>query len=99
MKIVYLPRTRADLRWMKEYYTHVFPEGARYARLRFQNAEQLLKDNPQAGRPGALSGTRELVIARTPFIILYRIQAERIEILRIWDGRSFRQVSPTSDPS
>lgn len=94
MKIVYLPRTRTDLQWMKEYYTHVFPEGARYARLRFQNAEKLLKDNPQAGRPGALPGTRELVIARTPFLILYRIQADRIEILRIWDGRSDRNSGP-----
>ncbi|EUB95060.1 plasmid stabilization system [Rhizobium sp. CF080] len=99
MKIVYLPQTRADLRWMKDYYTQVFPQGARYARLRFQNAERLLKDNPEIGRPGALPGTRELVIARTPFIILYRIQMDRIEILRIWDGRSIRQSSTTEDPS
>jgi len=94
MKIVYLPQTRTDLQWMKEYYTRVFPEGARYARLRFQNAERLLRDNPLAGRPGALPGPRELVIARTPFLILYRIQANRIEILRICDGRTHRNPRP-----
>ncbi|MGI2035738.1 type II toxin-antitoxin system RelE/ParE family toxin [Rhizobium panacihumi] len=90
MQIVYLPQTRSDLRWMKEYYSSVFPEGARYARLRFLKAENLLRDNPNAGRPGALPGTRELVIAKTPFLILYRLQADRIEILRVWDARALR---------
>lgn len=88
MKIVYLPQTRDDLRWMKDYYSNVFPEGARHARVRFQKAEKILKDNPHFGRPGALSGTRELVIAKTPFLILYRLRADRIEILRIWDARA-----------
>jgi toxin ParE1/3/4 len=46
MQIVYLPQSRDDLRWMKDYYASVFPQGAQQARLRFQKAESLLRDNP-----------------------------------------------------
>ncbi len=45
------------------------------------------------GRLGRVSGTRELVIPETPFILPYRIQDNRIEILAVlhgaqqWDDR------------
>lgn len=40
--------------------------------------------HPEMGRPGRQSGTRLLSIARTPFLIAYRIRprAERIEVFR-----------------
>ncbi len=90
MEIVYLPQTRGDLRWMKDYYSRVFPAGARHARLQFEAAEALLRDNPNAGRPGILPGTRELVIPKTPFIIFYRVASDRVEVLRVWDGRALQ---------
>lgn len=37
---------------------------------------------PRIGRIGSVEGTRELVIADTPYIAVYRI-AGRVEILRI----------------
>jgi len=42
--------------------------------------DQLLA-NPEIGRAGRMEGTRELVISRTPFIVVYRIKAKRIEIV------------------
>jgi toxin ParE1/3/4 len=45
-----------------------------------------LADNPEAGRAGRVQGTRELVIARTPFIAVYRVKARRVEILRVLHG-------------
>lgn len=43
-----------------------------------------LSEHPELGRPGRVKGTRELVINRTPFVIVYRIKprARRIEIIR-----------------
>lgn len=38
---------------------------------------------PKMGRPGRLKGTRELVISRTPFIAVYRLQTNRIEVIRL----------------
>lgn len=47
----------------------------------------LLAEHPLMGRQGRVKGTRELVIGRSPFIAVYRInKGKRIEILRILHG-------------
>lgn len=46
----------------------------------------LLTAQPKMGRIGRVSGTRELVISRTPFIAVYRVEGERVEILRFLHG-------------
>lgn len=46
----------------------------------------MLLQHPQMGRPGRKQGTRELVISRTPFIVVYRINGNRIELLRLLHG-------------
>lgn len=43
----------------------------------------MLLQQPKMGRPGRLKGTRELVISRTPFIVVYRLQINRIEVIRL----------------
>ena len=43
----------------------------------------MLIQHPQMGRPGRLRGTRELVISRTPFIVVYRVKGTRIEVIRM----------------
>ncbi len=45
-----------------------------------------LKDFPNSGRPGRLEGTRELVVPRTPFIVVYRLAKEHVELLRVLNG-------------
>ncbi|MDX2299050.1 MAG: type II toxin-antitoxin system RelE/ParE family toxin [Xanthomonadaceae bacterium] len=46
-----------------------------------------LCDAPHIGRPGVEPGTRHWVVANTPYLIVYRVQGEDLEILRIWHGR------------
>jgi toxin ParE1/3/4 len=45
-----------------------------------------LADYPKLGRPGRVKGTRELVVNRTPFIVVYRIKGEMVHILRVLHG-------------
>jgi len=45
-----------------------------------------LLDHPKLGRPGRKKGTRELVINRTPFIAVYQIAGNSIQILRVLHG-------------
>lgn len=53
---------------------------------RIEHSTAGLQDHPERGRPGRVAGTRELVIPRTPFIAVYRLRGERIEILRLLHG-------------
>jgi toxin ParE1/3/4 len=46
----------------------------------------LLDRTPSMGRPGRVPGTRELVIAGTPYIVAYRAKRRSIEILRVLHG-------------
>lgn len=41
---------------------------------------------PNRGRGGRIEGTRELVIAPLPFIAVYRIKGEFVEIVRVIHG-------------
>jgi len=36
----------------------------------------LLTTQPEMGRAGRVKGTRELVISRTPFIVVYRVKGK-----------------------
>ena len=44
---------------------------------------QLLARHPMAGREGRVSGTRELVISGTPFLVAYRIEKNEVRILAV----------------
>ena len=44
---------------------------------------QLLAHHPMAGRVGRVAGTRELVIAGTPFLVAYRIEKNEVRILAV----------------
>ena len=49
-------------------------------------AIQNLRKHPHIGRPGTEERTRELVIAKLPYIVVYRPEPEAVQILRIWHG-------------
>ena len=90
MRILYLACARDDLSWLRQYYREVFPDGATRALKHLLAAEGLLRTNPLIGRRTGIGDSRELHIARTPFSLIYRVREDRIEILRVWDGRRDR---------
>jgi toxin ParE1/3/4 len=87
MNILWSPEAIEDLNSLRTYIAEDNPLAARRVVLQIMlNIERLLPDNPRMGRPGRVSGTRELVIAKTPFIAPYRLQRNVIQILRIYHG-------------
>lgn len=42
-----------------------------------------LAQHPQMGRPGILDGTRELVISRLPYLVVYHQQDETVTVLAV----------------
>lgn len=49
---------------------------------------------PNSGRVGRVDGTRELVVARTPYIAVYAVDQDEVVILRLLHGA---QQWPPSD--
>jgi toxin ParE1/3/4 len=47
---------------------------------------ELLAQHPGLGRPGRVEGTRELVIADTPYVVPYRVRNNVVEVLRVFHG-------------
>jgi toxin ParE1/3/4 len=45
-----------------------------------------LRNFPHQGRKGRINGSRELVFAGLPYIVVYQIQNQRVEVLRIYHG-------------
>ena len=45
-----------------------------------------LVECPAMGRPGRVAGTRELVVVGTPYIVVYRIEAAAVLVLRVLHG-------------
>jgi plasmid stabilization system protein ParE len=91
MEVVYLAAALEDMQWVRRYYAEVFPEGRGHARAGLLKTEALLAENPFVGHVlGDDAEVREFPIARTPFSFLYRVHDGRIEILRVFDQRSFR---------
>ncbi|MCL1940123.1 MAG: type II toxin-antitoxin system RelE/ParE family toxin [Desulfovibrionaceae bacterium] len=43
---------------------------------------------PGAGKPGRMPGTREWLVKDTPYALIYRVLADRIQILRVMHGSS-----------
>jgi toxin ParE1/3/4 len=87
VRLVWSPQAVEDLAALRAYIERDDPAAARKTALRIIEAvDTLIPANPKVGRPGRVPGTRELVIARTPFVVPYRLREGRIEVLRIFQG-------------
>jgi len=78
--------TRRALREQDQAFEWIVAENPAAAREvidRIYAATRLLAEQPRMGRPGRISGTRELVVSRTPYIVVYRVGAESVDILAV----------------
>jgi len=76
----------ADLENIKDYLQRHYPNFAEQTvRTIYQHA-QSLKTMPNRGRPGHRSGTRELALAPLPYVVVYSVNADAVEVLHIYHG-------------
>jgi toxin ParE1/3/4 len=71
-----------DLRWTEDAAADL----ERILVTKIFNAPGDLLIFPNRGRPGKMPGTRELVLTPLPYLVVYRIEGESIQILRILHG-------------
>lgn len=84
MIIKWLDDALHDLQMLRQYIAHENPSAAKYVANCIINRVNLLPEQPSIGRHGRISGTRELVILGTSYILPYRVKNNVIEILRVF---------------
>lgn len=86
MRVRWTTPAADDLEASQTCYLEKNPEAARAMAKRVIEATRLLTDQPHLGRPGPHAGTREWVVRDTPYILVYRLSDEIIEIVQVWHG-------------
>ena len=102
-----MPDRLREIRWLKRALANLDAEAAfvaldnpaAAARLvdTIARTIELLAQHPGLGRPGRLEGTRELVVANTPYLVPYRVRNDVVEILRVFHGAP-KQVARAAHP-
>ncbi len=90
MKVEWTHPALADLIEAQIYISQQNPQAAQEVAQKVWDASQQLVNNPEIGRKGNIEGTREWVVGQTPYLIVYRIKGEQLQILRVWHGRQNR---------
>jgi toxin ParE1/3/4 len=86
VEIVWSALARTRLRQIRAYVARDKPEAAERLATRIVAMIEALRSHPHLGRVGSELGVRELVIGGTPYIVLYRVQGQRVTISTIWHG-------------
>ena len=84
MQVVWRKSAIANLRDIKAYISLDDPmAGGRIAKGLYQAGREL-KTFPNRGKPTGIDGIRELVVPGTPYLLVYRVTSNEVQILRIW---------------
>jgi len=86
-KILWTELAFSDLDQIEHFISVDNPDAALQQVIRIIDiVETYIADRPRMGKPGRVDGTRELVVSGTPYIIMYRLFHENLEILRVLHG-------------
>ena len=83
MEIIWRRVALNDLEQIRRYIAAENPRAAIRIQTMIRNTVEHVADHPHLGRSGRVEGTRELVIAGTPYIVVYRVRDDRLRILSV----------------
>jgi toxin ParE1/3/4 len=84
MKLRWLRSGSEALRRIKAYIACENPAAAQKVGRQVRQAVLRLAEFPESGRPGQVPGTRELIVPGTPYLVVYRLRENTVEILRVF---------------
>jgi toxin ParE1/3/4 len=85
--VVWSPRAIGHLAALRAHMARENPGAAARTAETLLAAVDRLAELPNLARPGRVSGTRELVVPGTRYVIPYRVRSERLEIIAVFHGR------------
>ena len=86
MKILWLRRAEKSLEDLMDTIAKDNPMAAYRMIVRLLTAAEKLLTHPHLGRLGRITGTRELVVPGTSYILPYRIKGNELQILHVLHG-------------
>jgi len=86
MRLRFAQAARQDLKDILNYIAQDSPNAAEKVYRAIVASAQRVMEFPRVGRPGRLSGTRELPVPSLPYLIVYEIEAEFVTILAVFHG-------------
>jgi addiction module RelE/StbE family toxin len=99
MIIVWRSQADRDVHRIFDLVLEHDPEAAVRLCDRIERRIGQLRDHSYLGRPGRVGGTRELVVAGTPYIVAYRVAGAQIDILCFMPPAAGQQLSRSVVPS
>jgi len=87
MKVVWSDRAVGHLTAIRDHIDKDDPTASEEMAIRILEGTELLVDHPYLGCPGRILGTRELIIAGTPYRVPYRVQGNQLQLLAVFHGR------------
>lgn len=86
MQLVWTRAARTDILSAHDFIASDNVAAAEATVERVVTAVERLASHPRLGRPGRLSGTRELAISATPYLVVCEIEEPEVVILRVLHG-------------
>jgi toxin ParE1/3/4 len=86
MKVRWSPEAGDDFVRIVQYIREQRPEAALRVARRIYRTVGMLKDQPGLGHVGRVDDSRELVLAPLPYVVVYRVLADAVEIARVLHG-------------
>ncbi len=86
MRLEWTTPAADELEAAQTYYHGLNPIAARMLARHIVEAARRLRTHPQIGRPGLREGTREWVVSRSPYVLVYRTTPQAVQILHVWHG-------------
>lgn len=84
MKIRWTLPALADLNHESDFIAQENPQAAKRVFQKIRKSVQDLTHFPEMGRDGRETGTRELVVTGLPFLVVYQIMEDAVEILTVF---------------
>jgi addiction module RelE/StbE family toxin len=86
MEVRWSPEAAVDFAGIVEFIRAQNPSAADRVARRIYTSITSLESFSERGRPGRITGTRELVLAPLPFVVVYRVRQKTVEIARVLHG-------------
>lgn len=86
MRVRWTTDAADDLERICDYIAESHPDSARRVAEAIVEGVAALVTFPNRGRTGRVEGTRELVFVSFPFVAVYEVHADDVQVLRILHG-------------